>query len=113
MVKGYGRDHATMLELVGHSADTGHAGPDLWDVLAGRADERSHRTAATARTGPPATRDVAAFPTSGHLAACAAGAESHTGTSGRAAPAGDDRKVRASDPVRRGGGRGGPGGFAR
>lgn len=39
MVKGYGRDCATLLGLVGRSVDTGHSGPDLLDVLAGRADE--------------------------------------------------------------------------
>jgi hypothetical protein len=39
MVKGYGRDCATQLGLVGRSVDTGHAGPDLLDVLAGHAGD--------------------------------------------------------------------------
>lgn len=34
MVKGYGRDCATQLGLVGRSIDTGHRGPDLLDLLA-------------------------------------------------------------------------------
>jgi hypothetical protein len=34
MVKGFGRDCATQLGLIGGTVDTGHAGPDLLDVLA-------------------------------------------------------------------------------
>lgn len=33
MVKGFGRDCATQLGLVGKSVDTGHTGPDLLDLL--------------------------------------------------------------------------------
>jgi hypothetical protein len=33
MVKGFGRDCATLLGLVGRSVDTGHQGPDLLDLL--------------------------------------------------------------------------------
>ena len=41
MVKGFGRDCATQLGLIGGTVDTGHAGPDLLDVLAelGEGDE--------------------------------------------------------------------------
>jgi hypothetical protein len=35
MVKGYGRDCATQLGLVGRSVDVGHRGPDLLDLLRG------------------------------------------------------------------------------
>ena len=38
MVKGYGRDCAAQLGLTGGSVDTGHAGPDLLDLLADGAD---------------------------------------------------------------------------
>ena len=34
MVKGFGRDCAAQLGLIGGSVDTGHEGPDLFDVLA-------------------------------------------------------------------------------
>ena len=33
MVKGYGRDCAALLGLIGKSVDTGHAGPTLLDLL--------------------------------------------------------------------------------
>ena len=33
MIKSYGRDCATLLGLTGTSADTGHTGPDLLDLL--------------------------------------------------------------------------------
>jgi hypothetical protein len=33
MVQGYGRDCAAQLGLLGRSIDTGHAGPDLLDLL--------------------------------------------------------------------------------
>jgi hypothetical protein len=33
MVKGFGRDCAVQLGLVGRAPDTGHDGPDLLDVL--------------------------------------------------------------------------------
>ncbi|MBM2620919.1 hypothetical protein JIG36_36010 [Actinoplanes sp. LDG1-06] len=33
MVKGFGRDCATQLGLVGRSIDVGHEGPDLFDLL--------------------------------------------------------------------------------
>lgn len=33
MIKGYGRGCAAQLGLVGRSVDTGHAGPDLLDLL--------------------------------------------------------------------------------
>jgi len=33
MVKGFGRECATQLGLVGRSVDVGHDGPDLFDVL--------------------------------------------------------------------------------
>jgi hypothetical protein len=33
MVKGFGPECAVQLGLVGRSVDTGHAGPDLLDVL--------------------------------------------------------------------------------
>lgn len=33
MVKGFGRDCATQLGLVGRTVDTGHSGPDLLDLL--------------------------------------------------------------------------------
>ncbi|MFI5494151.1 hypothetical protein [Actinoplanes sp. NPDC051859] len=36
MVKGYGRDCATQLGLVGKSMDVGHTGPDLLDLLGDR-----------------------------------------------------------------------------
>jgi hypothetical protein len=39
MIKGYGRDCATQLGLVGRTVDTGHAGPDLLDLLAGPAGD--------------------------------------------------------------------------
>ncbi|MEU4563998.1 hypothetical protein AB0F72_36945 [Actinoplanes sp. NPDC023936] len=38
MIQGYGRNCATMLGLVGGTVDTGHAGPDLLDLL-GRSPE--------------------------------------------------------------------------
>ena len=34
MVKGFGRDCAKQLGLIGGSVDVGHDGPDLLDVLA-------------------------------------------------------------------------------
>ena len=34
MVKGFGRDCAAQLGLVGRSVDIGHEGPDLLDLLA-------------------------------------------------------------------------------
>lgn len=34
MVKGFGRDCATFLGLIGDTVDTGHDGPDLLDLLA-------------------------------------------------------------------------------
>jgi hypothetical protein len=34
MVRGYGRDCAALLGLTGRTVDTGHAGPDLLDLLA-------------------------------------------------------------------------------
>jgi len=37
MIKGYGRDCATLLGLLGRTVDTGHAGPDLLDLLGDRA----------------------------------------------------------------------------
>ena len=33
MVKGYGRDCAAQLGLIGRSVDVGHRGPDLLDLL--------------------------------------------------------------------------------
>ncbi|GAA0579124.1 hypothetical protein GCM10010172_75020 [Paractinoplanes ferrugineus] len=33
MVKGFGRECAAQLGLIGGSVDVGHAGPDLFDVL--------------------------------------------------------------------------------
>jgi hypothetical protein len=33
MVKGFGRDCAALLGLIGRSVDTGHVGPDLLDLL--------------------------------------------------------------------------------
>ena len=33
MVHGYGRDCAALLGLIGRTVDTGHAGPDLFDLL--------------------------------------------------------------------------------
>jgi hypothetical protein len=33
MVKGYGRDCAAHLGLIGRTIDTGHVGPDLLDLL--------------------------------------------------------------------------------
>ena len=33
MVKGYGRDCAAQLGLIGRATDTGHSGPDLLDLL--------------------------------------------------------------------------------
>ena len=33
MVKGFGRDCAAQLGLTGRTVDTGHAGPDLLDLL--------------------------------------------------------------------------------
>src|SRR4051794_665840 len=33
MVQGYGRNCATLLGLIGGTVDTGHAGPDLFDLL--------------------------------------------------------------------------------
>jgi hypothetical protein len=33
MVKGFGRDCAAYLGLIGRSVDTGHSGPDLLDLL--------------------------------------------------------------------------------
>ena len=33
MVKGFGRECAAQLGLVGRSVDVGHEGPDLFDVL--------------------------------------------------------------------------------
>jgi hypothetical protein len=33
MVKGFGRECATRLGLVGKATDTGHEGPDLLDLL--------------------------------------------------------------------------------
>jgi hypothetical protein len=33
MVKGFGRECATQLGLVGKATDTGHEGPDLLDLL--------------------------------------------------------------------------------
>ncbi|MFI7599138.1 hypothetical protein [Actinoplanes sp. NPDC049681] len=33
MIKGYGRDCAAQLGLIGRTVDTGHAGPDLLDLL--------------------------------------------------------------------------------
>ena len=33
MVKGYGRDCAAQLGLIGRTVDTGHTGPDLFDLL--------------------------------------------------------------------------------
>jgi hypothetical protein len=38
MVKGFGRDCAAQLGLVGRSVDTGHDGPDLLDLLDGRVE---------------------------------------------------------------------------
>ncbi|MGA5300366.1 hypothetical protein ACPCHT_10580 [Nucisporomicrobium flavum] len=34
MVKGFGRDCAAQLGLTARSVDTGHVGPDLFDLLA-------------------------------------------------------------------------------
>jgi hypothetical protein len=34
LIKGFGRDCATFLGLVGDTTDTGHDGPDLLDLLA-------------------------------------------------------------------------------
>jgi hypothetical protein len=39
MVKGFGRDCATQLGLVGRTADVGHDGPDLLDLLRLQRDE--------------------------------------------------------------------------
>ncbi|MGX6607428.1 hypothetical protein ACWKSP_35680 [Micromonosporaceae bacterium Da 78-11] len=39
MVKGFGRDCAAQLGLIGRSVDTGHAGPDLLDLLRLQRDE--------------------------------------------------------------------------
>ncbi|GGL04632.1 hypothetical protein [Mangrovihabitans endophyticus] len=39
MVKGYGRDCAAQLGLIGHTVDTGHAGPDLLDLLGAEPDD--------------------------------------------------------------------------
>jgi hypothetical protein len=33
MVKGFGRDCAALLGLIGRSVDTGHTGPNLLDLL--------------------------------------------------------------------------------
>lgn len=33
MIKGYGRDCAAQLGLIGRTVDTGHSGPDLLDLL--------------------------------------------------------------------------------
>ena len=39
MVKGFGRDCAAQLGLIGGTTDVGHAGPDLLDVLADAMDD--------------------------------------------------------------------------
>jgi hypothetical protein len=39
MVKGFGRDCAAQLGLVGRTVDVGHDGPDLLDLLRLRRDE--------------------------------------------------------------------------
>ncbi|HEY0536269.1 MAG TPA: hypothetical protein VGD29_32180 [Actinoplanes sp.] len=39
MVKGFGRDCAAMLGLIGGTTDVGHHGPDLLDVLAEESDD--------------------------------------------------------------------------
>jgi len=60
MVKGFGRDCATLLGLVGGTTDVGQRGPDLLDVLADESDDacdgwdREWRRAA----GPAAARIV-------------------------------------------------------
>ena len=41
MVKGFGRDCAAQLGLIGRSVDTGHDGPDLLDVLRSLDEEDS------------------------------------------------------------------------
>ncbi|OJF11658.1 hypothetical protein [Couchioplanes caeruleus] len=41
MVKGFGRDCAAQLGLVGRTVDTGHSGPDLLDLL-GPGDPSGH-----------------------------------------------------------------------
>ncbi|MCO8271108.1 hypothetical protein M1L60_10935 [Actinoplanes sp. TRM 88003] len=41
MVKGFGRDCAAQLGLIGRSVDTGHEGPDLLDVLRSLDEEDS------------------------------------------------------------------------
>lgn len=33
MIKGYGRDCAAQLGLIGRTVDTGHTGPDLLDLI--------------------------------------------------------------------------------
>jgi hypothetical protein len=60
MVKGFGRDCAVLLGLIGGTVDTGQRGPDLLDLLADDADDccdgwdREWRRAATSATA----RDV-------------------------------------------------------
>ena len=39
MVKGFGRDCAAQLGLIGRSVDVGHEGPDLLDLLREQIDE--------------------------------------------------------------------------
>ncbi|HEX5201868.1 hypothetical protein ACFQS1_00505 [Paractinoplanes rhizophilus] len=39
MVKGFGRECAVQLGLVGRSVDVGHEGPDLLDVLRDQTDD--------------------------------------------------------------------------
>lgn len=39
MVKGFGRDCAAMLGLIGGTTDTGQQGPDLLDLLAAESDD--------------------------------------------------------------------------
>jgi hypothetical protein len=39
MVKGFGREGAVQLGLVGRSVDVGHEGPDLLDVLRDQTDD--------------------------------------------------------------------------
>ncbi|WP_433385455.1 hypothetical protein ACQPZX_27725 [Actinoplanes sp. CA-142083] len=39
MVKGFGRECAVQLGLVGRTADVGHEGPDLLDVLNDQTDD--------------------------------------------------------------------------
>ncbi|MBB2948733.1 hypothetical protein FB565_008516 [Actinoplanes lutulentus] len=33
MIQGYGRNCAALLGLIGNTVDTGHAGPDLFDLI--------------------------------------------------------------------------------